>query len=211
MTKDGPRNTKTKDGKPLKILSFQLMDQAGDMIKITCFGDLATKYEFVQEKGVYVVSGGGALKKVEKEHNNGTGHDYEITLNKACDLIACPESTIVPEMKFNFVALVDLAAHLDEIVDVKGYVKEIEELTTVEANGRQLTKRGVTICDETGANVEITLWGERAEKFEAKIGALLKLKSALVREYNGKRYAVKLAKTFLGYYGLSTRAASIRI
>lgn len=49
-----------------------------------------------------------------------------------------------------------------------------------------MTKRDVTIVDESEVEIKLTLWGTDAANFAAHPGSILFIRGAKVSDYNGK-------------------------
>merc|ERR1712187_1095148 len=73
-------------------------------------------------------------------------------------------------------------------VDLCGIVASFKPISTVNAkDGRELTKRDITLVDDTANSMAVTLWGSFAKiedaKFEGNPG--IGIKSVVGKEFNG--------------------------
>lgn len=68
----------------LKVFSFELADEKGDAIKITCWDDVVEKLDNVITIGeTYYITGEGCVRS-KNSRFNVTSHDFEISLNHNC-------------------------------------------------------------------------------------------------------------------------------
>lgn len=49
----------------------------------------------------------------------------------------------------------------------------------------QVTKRELTLVDESLFSVRITLWGKQAEEFNSEVGTVMAFKGVKVSDYGG--------------------------
>lgn len=67
-------------------------------------------------------------------------------------------------------------------------VKSVSELTNLTSRaGKELTKREISLVDDSNTSVMLTLWGEQAGEFEAegREGHVLAIKGARVGDFGG--------------------------
>lgn len=119
----------------------------------------------------------------------------------------------MPSVRFNFVQIVQLTDYpKDSIVgilfnchslgrsnelDIIGVVQdagEIQQLTSKQTN-RQLTKRDLTLVDQSLTTVKLTLWGQSAETFDATGHPVAAFKGVRVSDYGGGRSLSALNST----------------
>lgn len=132
---------------------------------------------------------GANLVREANRRYNTTGHTYEITLNNQCNVEPCTDREIgTPTCKLNCIPLIDIKNHPNECVDVLAIVDKVGDISTVKVRATQadLSKRDVTLIDESCTQIQFTLWGDSVDKITSdNIGHVFGIKGASVREFNG--------------------------
>jgi len=170
-----------------KLFSMDLMDESGE-IRATAFKEQVDQYyDMIQVGKVYYISR-CSVKSANKQYSK-LNNDYEITFkdNVLVEPVLDNEASDVPTMSYQFAAISDLSqANKDSIVDIIGICKDAMEPVTITTRaGKELVKREVTVCDESNAEVTLTLWGATAESFSAEGNPVIAVKGARVSDYNG--------------------------
>ena len=91
-------------------------------------------------------------------------------------------------MVYDFVTFDKLESlQKDTIIDLIAVCKEANEPSniTVRSTGKELTKRDIVLVDDTNRSVNLTLWGEQAQKFDGSSNPVIAIKGAKVSDYNG--------------------------
>jgi replication factor A1 len=80
-------------------------------------------------------------------------------------------------------------AQKDAIVDIIGVVKDCHEVQHLvsKTSQRQLTKRDVTLVDQSNSSVKLTMWGQLAEQFDGTGNPVLACKAVRVSDYQGEK------------------------
>ena len=75
----------------------------------------------------------------------------------------------------------------DTTVDIIAVVKSVSDCVTITSSRTQkeLQKRDVVLVDKSLTEVNLTLWGTTAEKFNGDNNPILAIKGAKVSDYNG--------------------------
>jgi len=91
-------------------------------------------------------------------------------------------------------------------------VSTVQPVTTVRAkDGRELTKRDISIVDKTGLSIDVTMWGANAQTDEALEGhPVIAIKPVLIKEFNGGRNAGTLESTIVEINPVSKEAAALK-
>lgn len=147
-----------------KLMSFELTDNSGS-IRVTCFTDLVDSTNAMVHVGRVFVVSKGQLKPANEKYNRSTSN-FEMTLGRESELREDSDDGSVAQIKYNFTKIAQL-----ETIEVKGacdvvaVVHEIQPLSeiTMRSTGDQVTKRSLTLVDDSGATVEMTLWRNAAE------------------------------------------------
>ncbi|VDB82701.1 unnamed protein product [Peniophora sp. CBMAI 1063] len=168
-----------------KLFSVTFMDESGD-IKGTAFNAACEElYNKVQEGKVYYVS--KARVDIAKK-KFGSNNQYELSLNVGTEIVEVTDSTSMPVIKYNFVTLQDLNnIEKDQFVDVLAVVKEIGEVGSITTKaGKPLTKRELSLVDQSNFAVRMTLWGKQAEQFQASEQDVMAFKGVKVGDFGGR-------------------------
>ncbi|KAG5670389.1 hypothetical protein PVAND_000658 [Polypedilum vanderplanki] len=184
--KSSIRSWKNEKGEG-KLFNVDLCDESGE-IRCTGFRDSVDRFYDLLEIGkVYYISK-CQLKPANKKYSK-INNDYEMTMSSETQIQPCSDDTSsIPKIKYNLVSISDLAGKpKDDIVDVIGIAREIGQVTNIvaRASGQQLTKREVTIADQTNASIVLTLWGAEAENFSGFDNPVVLAKNVRIGEYGG--------------------------
>lgn len=168
-----------------KLFNFDMCDESGE-IRATAFNQQADKfYDMIEIDKVYYISK-CKLNQANKKFNN-LRNDYEMMMNADSVIQECTDVSLIPEIKYSFVQISDIGNMAAEsIIDVIGVCKEVSDLNSFTSkNGRDLTKREVTLVDSSNATITLTLWGEQAKEFNGYEQPVVLVKSAKIGEYGG--------------------------
>jgi len=170
-----------------KLFSMDLMDESGE-IRATAFKEQCDQYyDMIQVGKVYFISR-CSVKAANKAYCK-LNNDYELTFkdNVLVEPVGEDDVSDVPTMSYNFAGISDLSsAGKDSLVDVIGICKTSNELVNITTRaGKELTKREISICDQSNTEVTLTLWGSTAETFHADGNPVVAVKGAKVSDYNG--------------------------
>ncbi|KAH9644803.1 hypothetical protein HF086_007891 [Spodoptera exigua] len=182
-----------------KLFSMDLCDDSGE-IRATAFKNECDKfYDMIQVDKVYYISR-CQLKTANKQYTS-IKNDYEMTFTANTVVAECMEdSSSVPSIKFEFVPINDIATkNVDTLLDVIGVCKaaaDLQELTA-RSTGKLLKKRELTLVDNSGGAVVLTLWGKEAESFEGNSNPVIAVKGARLSEFNGSKSLSCLASSMI--------------
>ncbi|CAG0923140.1 unnamed protein product, partial [Notodromas monacha] len=171
-----------------KLFSMTIADESGE-IRVTFFNEGVDKnFDNLEVGRVYYIKG-GRLKAANKQYSS-VKHEYEITGGNETQIIPCDEDTKdIPRTSFNFVRIKQIAdTNADAIIDVIGVVKSVGDATTFTAKSsqREFTKRELVLVDESRAEINLTLWGDTAVKFEHADNPVIAIKGVKVSGFGGK-------------------------
>ncbi|XP_028753789.1 replication protein A 70 kDa DNA-binding subunit B [Neltuma alba] len=148
------------------VFNVELTDEDGTQIQATMFNEAARKFydRFALGKVYYISK--GTLKVANKQFKT-VQNDYEMTLNENSEVEeAANEESFVPETKFNFVPIDQLGPFVNrsDLVDVMGVVQNVSSTMSIrrKSNNESISKRDITIADETKKTVVVSLWSELA-------------------------------------------------
>eukprot|EP00201_Polytomella_parva_P020560 CAMPEP_0175044996 /NCGR_PEP_ID=MMETSP0052_2-20121109/4146_1 /TAXON_ID=51329 ORGANISM="Polytomella parva, Strain SAG 63-3" /NCGR_SAMPLE_ID=MMETSP0052_2 /ASSEMBLY_ACC=CAM_ASM_000194 /LENGTH=733 /DNA_ID=CAMNT_0016308415 /DNA_START=83 /DNA_END=2282 /DNA_ORIENTATION=+ len=181
-----------------KLFSFDLLDEEGSDIRVTAFNQEAERFfELIRLGHVYSVQHASLTQK--KPQFNSTSHAYEIKLDRQSLVEEVPEDEVtrrIPNVVFNFcpiskVESVDPGA----VVDVLGVIEACDPWQTItRRTGEETRKRSMTLRDDSGRSIEVTLWGNLVEDPGSSIEQAIRsghkpvgvFKSLRVGDFNGR-------------------------
>ena len=71
-----------------------------------------------------------------------------------------------------------------------GIVKDVSEVTELTSKaGKQFTKRDLTIVDQSGYSVRLTLFGKHAEEYNADSNSVVAFRGVKVGDFGGEHQA----------------------
>lgn len=160
---------------------MDLLDSSGGEIRATFFKDACEKWfpqleekkvilwllflQFSWISKVYIFSG-GRLKVGDRKFTT-IKNEYELTFDANSDIKHCPDDSDIKAMNYSFVKISELAqVEVNSNVDVLAIVRsagECTELISQKMGGKVLYKRDLVLYDESGFEVRLTLWGDRAQ------------------------------------------------
>ncbi|KAF2487215.1 hypothetical protein BDY17DRAFT_244244 [Neohortaea acidophila] len=171
-----------------KLFSVNFLDDSGE-IRATGFNDAVDQwYEVLQENSVYLVSSPCKVQLAKKQFSN-VNNDYELTFEKDTLIEKVEDTEGVPKVSFTFVPLADLSTvEKDNTIDCIGVLQEIAEVSEIvsKTTGKPYSKRELTLVDNTGYNVRLTVWGKTASTFEAQLGSVVAFKGVKVSDFGGR-------------------------
>uniref|UniRef100_A0A0K0G2V9 Probable replication factor A 73 kDa subunit (inferred by orthology to a C. elegans protein) n=1 Tax=Strongyloides venezuelensis TaxID=75913 RepID=A0A0K0G2V9_STRVS len=170
------------------VFSFTITDKEGTEIRISCYGDITYKYnEFIDLYSTYIIKGSEKVLRVARRTSNASGHEYEIVLKNDDDVIKCENSMPLPPQKIDRVRLSKIKMFLDEYIDVVAVVDDMEMEVNVIHNNGVTQRKNVSIIDESGSLVTLTVWGDSCKEFSDELlHKPIILKSLAVKESSGK-------------------------
>lgn len=191
VTAKGDMRTWTNQKGEGKLFSVDLLDNEGGQIRATMFNDAADKfYPVFQQDKVYVIS--KAQLKLANKKFNRLPNEYELTLNADAEVSFFGEDNTIQQQKFDFVNIGRIQEiKAEEFVDIIGIAKAITPISTLISKNtqRELKKRVITLTDSSLMAVDLTMWGEQAEKFNEDVLAnnpVFAAKACKVSEFGGR-------------------------
>jgi replication factor A1 len=172
------------------LFSIELLDAGGMDIRATFFREAVEKfYPLLQVGKVYRLSGGKL--KVANMQWNTCKSQYEITFDQNAEIHLDDDAGDIRAQNYNFVKLAQLESIPEKTtVDVLGIVKAVGDVVSLvsKKTGQELLKCDCTLVDDSGVEVAVTLWGERARKEAANLAGspVVAFRRARVSDYGGK-------------------------
>ncbi|XP_066303050.1 replication protein A 70 kDa DNA-binding subunit-like isoform X1 [Branchiostoma lanceolatum] len=181
-----------------KLFSMDLVDESGE-IRATAFNDQCDKfYDLIEIGKVYFFSKGG-LKTANKKFTS-IQNDYEMSFNNDTTVVLCEDEAEIPTIQYNFVPIEKLEdMEPNTVIDLIGVCKSYGEVTTIvtRATSKELNKRELQIVDMSGKQVNFTLWGAEADKFDGSGSPVLAVKGARLSDFGGRSVGSTFSSTLM--------------
>lgn len=171
-----------------KLFSCTFMDESGE-IRATGFNDAVDNlYELLQEGQVYMIS--KCRVNIAKKQFSNVNNEYELMFERDTEISPCDDAEDVPQVKFQFMPLSQLdSVEKDATVDVIAVIKEIGEAgeITSKTTSKPYSKRDLSIVDESGFSVKLTVWGKQATTdFNLRGEEIVAWKGLRVSDFGGR-------------------------
>lgn len=186
------------------LFSINLLDDSGE-IRATGFNEQCTAlYELFHEGEVYYISSPCRVAIAKKQFTN-LDNDYELTFERdtLVEKVSKPsilflkyltfskaeEQNDVPQVRFNFTTISDLqSVEKDTTIDVIGVLRDVGETSQIVSNKtkKPYDKRELTLVDNTGFSVRLTVWGNTALNFSVTPESVVAFKGVKVSDFGGK-------------------------
>lgn len=171
-----------------KLFSVNFLDESGE-IRCTGFNDQVDQfYDLLQTGQVYYISSPCKIALAKKQFSN-LPNDYELTFDRETVIEKAEDQGSVPQVRFNFCSLGDLdKADKDSTVDVIGILKEVEDVTPIvsKTTNKPYDKRELTLVDDSGYSVRMTVWGQTATSFDSSPESVLAFRGVKVSDFGGR-------------------------
>lgn len=171
-----------------KLFSVNLLDESGE-IKATGFNDQCdTLFDVFQEGQVYYITSPCRVNMAKKQFSN-VNNDYELSFERDTLVEKAEEQNGVPQVRFNFTNIADLqTVEKDSTIDTIGVLKEVGETSQIvsKTTSKPYDKRDLTLVDNTGYAVKLTIWGDTAQKFDVMPESVVAFKGLRVSDFGGR-------------------------
>ncbi|KAI1835937.1 hypothetical protein DTO006G1_1504 [Penicillium roqueforti] len=171
-----------------RLFSVNLLDDSGE-IRATGFKEQCDMlYELFQEGSVYYISTPCKVQIAKKQFSN-LNNDYELVFERDTIVEKAEEQNDIPQIRYNFTTVADLqTVEKDTTTDVIGVLTEIGEASQIvsKSTGKPYEKRELTLVDNTGFSVRLTIWGATAQNFSVTPESVVAFKGVKVSDYGGR-------------------------
>lgn len=173
-----------------QLMNIELVDQYQGEMRATFFGSAALKFHPMLQVGQVYAFSKGSVKPANPRFNPKA--QYELMFDEHSEILPVADDQSIPAMRVSLVPIASLGsqAAVGDTVDVAGIVLTAGEVTsvTIKASGRDTAKRSLVIGDDSGASIDLTIWGEKAEKLipDQVRGCVLMAKGCRLGDYNGR-------------------------
>jgi replication factor A1 len=180
-----------------KVFSVDLLDAEGGEIRASFFNDAATLFQDKLVKGKCFTFSGGSVRVANRQYNQ-CNHRYELSFDKMAKV---DEVNDVAGIQDCLLKLTDLRTAqtkpLPFTSDFCGIITSFTQpITFVSKDGKDLTKRELTIADNTATSITVAIWGDRAKMEDSKLSGnpAVILQGVSVKEWNTGRSGSLLAQ-----------------
>ena len=171
-----------------KLFSVNLLDESGE-IRGTGFNDQCDAlYDIFHEGGVYYITSPCRVNMAKKQFSN-LNNDYELMFERDTVVEKAEEQNGVPQVRYNFTNIGDLqTVEKDTTIDTIGVLKEVGETSqiTSKTTSKPYDKRDLTLVDNTGFSVKLTIWGNTATSFDVMPESVVAFKGVKVSDFGGR-------------------------
>ncbi|PNS20586.1 hypothetical protein CAC42_313 [Sphaceloma murrayae] len=171
-----------------KLFSANFLDATGE-IRATGFTDSVDSfYELIQEGSVYYVSSPCRINLAKRQFSN-VNNDYELTFERDTVIEKAEDNDGVPQVQYNFTSLADLeSVEKDTTIDCIGVLRDVGEVSEIvsKTTSKPFSKRELTLADNTGYAVRLTIWGATAQAFSAEPESVIAFKGVKVSDFGGR-------------------------
>ncbi len=172
-----------------KLFSIELLDSTSD-IRATFFKDAVDKfYDILQVDSVYTLTG-GRLKAANMQYNTCKSA-YEITFDQNAEICQEDDDGAIMQQNYNLIPIVALEnTDPGGYVDIIGIVKNVGDPGSImsKKTGRELSKCELMVGDDSGAEVSVTVWGDRAMQAPTEFAnhPVVAFRRARLSDYGGR-------------------------
>lgn len=192
-------------------MSIDLIDREDTMIQATMFNETANKwYPKVEENKVYIFANGKvglANKKFSSIKN-----DYSLTFGLETEIQECGNDQGISSNGFSFTKI-DMIKDLfaNTTIDIIGVVMEAQPISSIKLkSGDSKERQAISIADESGVSITVTVWGDFCRTLNAKPGMIVAFKQCRVSDYSGKSLNASSTPTDIVLNAPHPRTAQIK-
>jgi replication factor A1 len=187
VTNKSEIRTWSKPNSEGKLFNVNLLDETGE-IRATGFNEQCDAfYDLFQEGAVYYIS--GCKVNMAKKNFSNLKNDYELMFERDSIVERAEDTVDVPKVKYHFSNVGDLQSiDKDTTIDIIGVLKEVAEMSQIVSKSTQkpFDKRDLTIVDDSGYSVKMTIWGKTASTFDANPESIVAFKGVKVSDFGGR-------------------------
>ena len=155
-----------------QLMTCDLVDADQSEMRATFFGTAAQKFYPILTVGKVFNLSRGSVKPANPKFNPRA--QYELMFDEHSEIQEVVDDGSIPSIKLAIVPIASIASSaVGSNVDIAGIVVSVGEvgLVTVKSTGKETPRRTVTIADDSASSIELTIWGERAERLGEEIKA----------------------------------------
>jgi len=141
------------------------------------------------EVGKVYLIGNCSVKTANKKFSN-LKNDYEISFNRDTFVQEADDGSDVPTVSYDNVPIDSIRdAPVDSFLDLVAVCHSCSEVQTIitRTTNKELKKREVTLVDESGHSVNLTMWNQEAEDFNIAGNPIIAIRYAKVGQYQNSK------------------------
>lgn len=173
-----------------QLFSIELLDASNMNIRATFFKEASEKfYPLLEEDKVYTLSG-GRLKAANTQYNTCKSQ-FEITFDMNTEIHSEEDSGEISQQTYEFCPIANLEnIEPGKYVDVIGVIKSVTDPSSITSKktGKEMIKAELVVADDSGAEVNCTVWGDLANKATMQFAdtPVVAIRRARVSDYGGR-------------------------
>ena len=166
------------------------MDNHGTMIQATFFKDACDKFDPILKEGCIYLCSNGTVKLANQRFAT-VKNDFCLVFDKNGEIQEVPDDSSIDQKGYNFSSLADIPAigqSQMRIIDAIGILTNTGTSNEIQTKaGETRTKRVLTVCDDSGVSIDVTVWGTVAESFDAvdESDPVIAFKGCRVTDFQG--------------------------
>lgn len=167
------------------LFSFNVIDEEGSEMQITCFNRACEKfYVLIKENCVYEIIG-GYIKLNEKKYTC-IKSEYTMIIYENAKITEKDDDGKIKETHFNYVKIGEIAnIQPNSIIDIFAYVLEAPEKIIKNTKIGEQPIRKIILADDSEFKIEFTLWKIFTD-LDIKQGSVISVKAVKIGDYNGR-------------------------
>ena len=174
------------------LFSVDILDSSGVDIRGTFFKEAVDKFHPMLEEGKVYTFSGGRIKVANMQYNTCKSN-FEITFDQNSEIHLQDDAGDIQRNVYDFVPNIAQIEQVEanKMIDILAIVKSVGEPTTImsKKSGNELTKCDLTLVDDSGVEISMTLWGaDKANAAPQTYGGnpVVAFRRARVSDYGGK-------------------------
>ena len=171
------------------LLNVDLIDQFGTQIQATMFKDAVDKFDSVlKENSVYTFTNGQI--KMANQRFSSIRNDFSLVFDKNTMIKPTDDDEKIQSQAYSFTVLhqiLDITGQRTlDFIGIVHFCGQVKDKSL--RNGTSKAQRNLLLADESGKAIQLSIWGDFANKFELKPDEhpVVAIKRATVSDYNGK-------------------------
>eukprot|EP01029_Cantina_marsupialis_P006746 TRINITY_DN17448_c0_g1_i1.p1 TRINITY_DN17448_c0_g1~~TRINITY_DN17448_c0_g1_i1.p1 ORF type:complete len:460 (-),score=140.11 TRINITY_DN17448_c0_g1_i1:718-2097(-) len=187
---DGPRTVNTRNGET-KVCSGELVDSKGAEIRFSMWGDVCeANAQALQKDSVIIIADTGKAIRFANKKYTSIRNDYELSLGHRTRIEMCSGDDSIKGPQIIFAKLESIKSlEPNLVINIVAAIHDVQEpaqLTT--KTNRTMTKRDITLVDDSDCSIQATLWGEQATRFttESLKDKVIIIKDAKIGDFGGR-------------------------
>jgi replication factor A1 len=167
------------------LFSFNVIDEEGSEMQITCFNRACEKfYVLIKENCVYEIIG-GYIKLNEKKYTC-IKSEYTMIIYENAKITEKEDDGKIKETHYNYVKIGEIAnIQPNSIIDIFAYVLEAPEKIIKNTKIGEQPIRKIILADDSEFKIEFTLWKVFTD-LDIKQGSVISVKAVKIGDYNGR-------------------------